>query len=39
MRIDMDTHYTPFAALRRLDGRFGDEIRFAFDQRVGNEEI
>jgi aminocarboxymuconate-semialdehyde decarboxylase len=39
MRIDMDTHYTPFEALRRLDGRFGDEIRFAFDQRVGDEVI
>jgi aminocarboxymuconate-semialdehyde decarboxylase len=40
MRIDMDTHYTPFEALRRLDGRFGaDGLRFAFDQRAGDEVI
>ena len=29
MHIDMDTHYTPFDALRRLDGEFGTEgLRF-----------
>ena len=40
MHIDMDTHYTPFEALRRLDGRFGAEgLRFAFDQRAGDEVI
>jgi aminocarboxymuconate-semialdehyde decarboxylase len=39
MHIDMDTHYTPFDALRRLDGKFGAEgLRFAMDPRV-NEEV
>jgi aminocarboxymuconate-semialdehyde decarboxylase len=39
MRIDMDTHYTPFEALRRLDGRFGaDGLRFARNPR-DNEEV
>jgi aminocarboxymuconate-semialdehyde decarboxylase len=40
MRIDMDTHYTPFEALRRLDGKFGtDGLRFGHDQRAGDEVI
>jgi len=40
MRIDMDTHYTPFDALRRLDGKFAnDGFRFGYDQRVGDEVI
>jgi aminocarboxymuconate-semialdehyde decarboxylase len=40
MRIDMDTHYTPFDALRRLDGRFGEAgLRFGEDSRVGDEVI
>jgi aminocarboxymuconate-semialdehyde decarboxylase len=40
MRIDMDTHYTPFDALRRLDGKFGAEgLRFAQDERLGSEVI
>jgi|GEM_PF-584930 len=40
MNIDMDTHYTPFEALRRLDGMFGaDGLRFGFDQRIGDEVI
>jgi aminocarboxymuconate-semialdehyde decarboxylase len=40
MRIDMDTHYTPFEALRRLDGKFGaDGLRFGRDQRMGEEVI
>jgi aminocarboxymuconate-semialdehyde decarboxylase len=40
MRIDMDTHYTPFDALRRLNGKFGAEgPRFALDPRMGEEVI
>ena len=40
MRIDMDTHYTPFEALRRLDGQFGgDGLRFGYDQRAADEVI
>jgi hypothetical protein len=40
MHIDMDTHYTPFDALRRLDGKFGaDGLRFAQDPRSGDEVI
>jgi aminocarboxymuconate-semialdehyde decarboxylase len=40
MRIDMDTHYTPFDALRRLDGKFGAEgMRFGHDPRAGDEVI
>jgi len=40
MRIDMDTHYTPFEALRRLDGQFGTEgLRYGYDQRAGDEVI
>ena len=40
MHIDMDTHYTPFDALRRLDGKFGAEgLRFAQDPRAGDEVI
>jgi aminocarboxymuconate-semialdehyde decarboxylase len=40
MHIDMDTHYTPFEALRRLDGKFGaDGLRFAQDPRVAGDEV
>src|SRR5919109_1366942 len=40
MRIDVDTHYTPFDALRRLDGKFADDgFRFGHDPRVGDEVI
>jgi aminocarboxymuconate-semialdehyde decarboxylase len=40
MRIDMDTHYTPFDALRRLDGKFGAEgLRFARDSKTQEDVI
>jgi len=40
MRIDMDTHYTPFEILRRLDGQFGQEgFRFGYDPDLQQEVI
>lgn len=40
MRIDMDTHYTPFETLRRLDGQFGQEgFRFGYDPDLQQEVI